>query len=315
MGKYILKRLGQTIIVLVLVTLFVCVLMHLLPGDPVTIYLGDTATEESRAYYTELFGLDKPVYIQYLKWIGGLFKGEMGKSIVYSKDVSELIFPKLGTTLSVVVPAIIFSTIIGLILGTIAAMHRGGKLDSMITSCANVGIAMPAFWIGMVLVFFLAMKLKWLPVQGYKSPFEDFGGYLRRLVMPLIVLSLGQIASMTRQARSSVLEVMSSDFVRTAKSKGLKQRTVTYKHILRNALIPIVTMLGGSIGAMIGGTVVIESLFVIPGMGSLLLTAITNQDYLVVQNGVLIIAAFVLICNLIVDLLYGVIDPRIRVNE
>lgn len=315
MGKYILKRLGQTIIVLVLVTLFVCILMHLLPGDPVTIYLGDTATEESRAYYTELFGLDKPVYIQYLKWISGLFKGEMGKSIVYSKDVSELIFTKLGTTLSVVVPAIIFSTIIGLILGTIAAMHRGGKLDSIITSCANVGIAMPAFWIGMVLVFFLAMKLKWLPVQGYISPFEDFVGYLKRLIMPLIVLSLGQIASMTRQARSSVLEVMSSDFVRTAKSKGLKQRTVTYKHILRNALIPIVTMLGGSIGAMIGGTVVIESLFVIPGMGSLLLTAIINQDYLVVQNGVLIIAAFVLICNLIVDLLYGVIDPRIRVNE
>ncbi len=315
MGKYILKRLGQTIIVLILITLFVSILMHLLPGDPVTIFLGDTATEESKAYYTELFGLDQPVYIQYLKWLGGLFHGEMGRSIVYSRDVSELIWPKLGTTLSVVVPSIIFSTAVGLILGTAAATHRGKKLDGIITSCANVGIAMPAFWIGMVLVFLLAMKLKVLPVQGYTSPFEDFGEYLQRLIMPMIVLSLGHIASMTRQARSAVLEVMSSDFVRTARSKGLKQRTVTYKHILRNALIPIVTMLGGSIGSMIGGTVVIESLFVIPGMGSLLLTAITNQDYLIVQNGVLIIAIFVLSCNLIVDLLYGVIDPRIRVNE
>lgn len=314
MGKYILKRLGQSLIVVVIVTIIVFLLMHLLPGDPISIYLGDSATEKQIAYYTKMFGLDQPLYIQYFKWIQGLFLGQMGQSITYSMDVKELLFKRMVCTLSITVPAFVISIFVGIILGVITSTHRGKKMDSIITSLSNIGIAIPTFWIGIILVYILALKMKWLPVQGYVAFSENPISYLKCLVMPVIVLSLGQTASLTRQTRSSMLEVISQDFIRTARSKGISENKVVYKHGLRNALIPIVTLLGGSIGALIGGTVVIEHLFNIPGVGSLMLTAIINKDYMVVQNVTFVIAFIVVICNLLVDILYGYIDPRIRVE-
>lgn len=314
MGNYILKRLGQSIIVVFIVTVVVFGLMHMLPGDPIQIYLGDTATPEQIQYYNQMFGLDQPLYVQYFKWIGGLFRGEMGTSITYSIDVKELLLKRVICTLSVTVPAFILALAIGVVFGVVTATHRGKMLDSVLTSIANVGIATPTFWIGIILVYIFALKLGWLPVQGYVAFSESPSEYFRCLVMPVIVLSLGHLASTTRQTRSSMLEVVGQDFIRTARAKGLPEKTVTFKHALRNALIPVVTMLGGAIGGLIGGTVVIENLFNIPGVGSLMLTAIINKDYMVVQNVTFVIALTVVICNLLVDILYGYIDPRIRVE-
>jgi len=288
--------------------------MHILPGDPISIYLGETATPEQIEYYTQMFGLDQPLHVQYLKWIGGLLKGEMGRSITYSIDVKALLAKRVVCTLSVTLPAFFLSICIGVTLGVISATNRGKKLDSIITSCANVGIAIPSFWVGIILVYFFALTLKVLPVQGYTSFMENPIEYLRKLVMPVIVLSLGQIASLTRQTRSAMLEVVSQDYIRTARSKGITEKRVIYRHALRNALIPIVTLLGNSIGMLIGGTVIIENLFVIPGVGSLMMTSIINKDYMVVQNVTFIIALAVVLCNLFVDILYGYIDPRIRID-
>ena len=314
MGKYILKRIGQSIIVLILVTVLVFFVMHLMPGNPVQIYLGETATPEQIEYYTKEFGLDKPVYVQYFKWIEGLFHGEMGYSIAFSKDVTELLPERIMTTLSVTVPAFIIAIVFGVMLGVLAATHRGRFLDSLISVFANIGIATPVFWVGILLVYILALKLKILPVQGYTPLSEDFVDGIRKLIMPVIVLSLGHTASIARQTRSAMLEVISSDYIRTARAKGLKARAVTLRHGLRNALVPIVTLLGMSVGGLIGGTVLIEQLFVIPGVGSMMMTAILNKDFMVVQNVVFIIAVFVMVCNLLVDILYGYIDPRIRVD-
>lgn len=314
MSKYILQRLGQAAVVLLIVTIMVFLIMHMLPGDPVQIYLGESATPEQIEYYNREFGLDQPLHIQYIKWIGGLFKGEMGTSITFKKDVSELLFKRVMTTLSVTVPAFIVSILFGITLGVAAATHRGKKIDSIISVFANIGIAMPAFWVAMVLVWVFALKLKLLPVQGYTPFSEDAVLHIKKLIMPVIVLSLGHITGLSRQTRSAMLEVVSQDYIRTARSKGLKEGVVIYGHALRNALIPIITLLGMSIGALIGGTVIVENLFVIPGVGSLMMTSIINKDYMVVQNVVLTVSIFVLLCNLVVDILYGIIDPRIRLD-
>lgn len=314
MGRYILKRIGQSIIVLFIVTVLVFLVMHMMPGDPVAIYLGETATPEQVAFYTKEFGLDQPLYIQYFRWLTGLFHGEMGRSISFSMDVTQLLPKRIFTTLSVTVPAFIISVILGITLGVISSTHRGRFLDSFISVFANIGIATPAFWVGIILVYILSLQLKLLPVQGYTPLGEDFVLGIKKLVMPVIVLSLGHTASIARQTRSAMLEVISSDYIRTARSKGLREKTVTLRHGLRNALIPIVTLLGMSVGGLIGGTVLIEQLFVIPGVGSLMMTAIMNKDFMVVQNVVFIIAVFVMVCNLLVDILYGYIDPRIRVD-
>ncbi len=314
MGRYILKRIGQSIIVLFIVTVLVFLVMHMIPGDPVAIYLGETATPEQIEFYTKEFGLDQPLYIQYLRWLGGLFQGEMGRSISFSMDVTQLLPKRILTTLSVTVPAFIISIILGITLGVLSATHRGRFLDSFISVFANIGIATPAFWVGIILVYILSLKLGILPVQGYTPLGEDFVLGIKKLVMPVIVLSLGHTASIARQTRSAMLEVISSDYIRTARAKGLREKTVTLRHGLRNALIPIVTLLGMSVGGLIGGTVLIEQLFVIPGVGSLMMTAIMNKDFMVVQNLVFIIALFVMVCNLLVDILYGYIDPRIRVD-
>ena len=314
MGRYILKRIGQSIIVLVIVTVLVFLVMHMIPGDPIAIYLGETATPEQIEKYTREFGLDQPLYVQYIKWVLGLFQGQMGRSISFSMDVTQLLPQRILTTLSVTLPAFILAVIVGVILGVLSATHRGKALDSVISVFANIGIATPTFWVGIILVYIFALKLGWLPVQGHTPLTEDFVKGIRQLVMPVIVLSLGSMASITRQTRSAMLEVISSDYIRTARAKGLKEKTVTLRHALRNALVPIVTLLGMSVGGLIGGTVLIEQLFSIPGVGSLMMTAILNKDYMVVQNVVFIIALFVMICNLVVDILYGYIDPRIRVD-
>lgn len=313
-GRMVVKRVLQSLIVLVIVTMIVFFLMQLVPGDPIVNFLGSNATQEQIDYYTKLYGYDQPVIVQYLKWIQGLFHGEMGHSVTYNTEISSIIFTRLGVTLQVVLPAFAIAVILGVIFGIIAAQHRGSGLDSVISVIANVGMAMPLFWIGILAILIFALTLKILPVQGYTPPTENFVEWLRHLVMPVCILALGPIAQFTRQTRSSMLEVVRQDYVRTAKAKGVAKRDITFKHELRNAMIPIITVMGVQLGSMIGGTVLIEKIFNIPGLGNLLITGITSKDFMVVENAVFLIACAVAICNLLVDILYGIIDPRIR-NE
>jgi peptide/nickel transport system permease protein len=306
------RRIGQTVIVLFIVTLMVFLLMQLVPGDPIINFLGPSATPEQIQHYTQLFGYDKPALVQYGKWVAGLFRGEMGRSVLFQQDISGIIFERLGTTLMVVLPAFVLAVILGVTFGVIAALNRGGIVDSIISVFANVGMAMPLFWVGIICILLFALQLGILPVQGFVSPTENMGECVRHLVMPVCILALGPLAQFARQTRSAMLEVIRQDYVRTAQAKGLGGAATILKHQLRNALIPIVTIMGIQLGGMIGGTVLIESIFVIPGMGNLMITAIKGKDYMVVENGVFLIAVAVALCNLVVDLLYGVIDPRIR---
>lgn len=310
--KMIVKRIGQSIIVIFLVTLIVFLLMQLVPGDPIVNFLGANATEEQIAYYTQLFGYDKPVLVQYAKWITGLFHGEMGRSVAMQDEISKIIFQRLGVTLSIVFPAFILAVVLGVMLGIAAAKNRGTALDSAISFFANIGMSMPMFWFGMILIMIFALKLGILPTSGFAAFKDGAGGWIQHLILPVIVLAMGPLAQFTRQTRSSMLEVIRQDYVTTAKAKGIGKRELTFAHQLRNALIPILTVMGVQLGGMIGGTVLVESIFVIPGLGNLMITSIKGRDFMVVVNGVLIISIAVAVCNLIVDILYGIIDPRIR---
>lgn len=314
MAGFFLRRIGQAIIVLFIVTVMVFLTMHAMPGDPVALFLGPSASLEQIQYYTEQFGFDQPVYVQYYKWLTGLLKGEMGRSIAFQRDIREMLGERVQVTLSVAIPAFLIACVVGITLGIIAAVKRGKGIDAVITSLANIGVAMPGFWIAILCVFLFALKLRWLPVQGYTPLTEDFVLGLRRLIMPVFVLSLGPMVSFTRQTRSAMLEVIQQDYIRTARSKGLKEQVVIQKHALRNAFIPILTLMGMMLGGLIGGAVIIEQIFVIPGVGTMMITAIYNKDYLVVQNIVFIVAASIMLCNLLVDFLYGYVDPRIRVE-
>jgi peptide/nickel transport system permease protein len=314
MIRFFLRRIGQAIIVLFIVTIMVFFTMHAMPGDPVALFLGPSATTEQIAYYNAQFGLDQPVYVQYFKWITGLFRGEMGKSITFQRNITEMLEDRIQVTLSVAIPAFLIACILGITLGILAAINRGRPIDALITGIANLGVAMPAFWIAILCVFLFSLKLKWLPVQGYTPLNEDFIQGLRKLILPVFVLSLGPLVSFTRQTRSAMLEVIRQDYIRTARSKGLKEQVVIRKHALRNAFIPILTLMGMAIGGLVGGAVIIEQIFVIPGVGTMMVTAIFNKDYLVVQNVVLVVATSIMLCNLVVDFLYGYVDPRIRVE-
>lgn len=310
--KMIGKRIVQSVIVLFIVTLLVFLLMQLVPGDPIVNFLGANATEEQIAHYTEMFGYDQPALVQYGKWIAGLFHGEMGRSVALQKDITEVIFQRLGVTLSIVLPAFVLAVVFGVVLGILTAKNRGSRLDTVISFFANIGMSMPMFWFGMLLIMFFALKLGILPTSGLGNKADGMWQYISHLILPMTVLAMGPLAQFTRQTRSSMLEVIRQDYVTTAKAKGVTKKALTFRHQLRNALIPIITVMGVQLGGMIGGTVLVESIFVVPGLGNLMITAIKGRDFMVVENGVLIIAIAVAVCNLVVDILYGIIDPRIR---
>jgi peptide/nickel transport system permease protein len=314
MIRFIAIRVWQSIIVLFIVTLMVFLTLQAMPGDPVALFLGENASSEQIAHYTKVFGLDQPPEVQYYKWISGIFRGEMGRSITYQRDVKGLLAERIPVTLSVTVPALVLASILGTTLGVIAAVKRGSGVDTLITSIANLGVATPNFWLAILGVYIFALKLRWVPVMGYTPLSVDFVAGVKKLILPVLILALGPTVSFTRQTRSAVLEVIRQDYIRTARSKGLRESVVIYRHVLRNAFIPILTLMGFAVGGLLGGTIIIEQIFVLPGMGTLLLTAITNKDFMVVQNIVFIVAVIIMASNLVVDILYGYVDPRIRIE-
>jgi peptide/nickel transport system permease protein len=258
------------------------------------------------------YGLDKSLTLQYIDWVNGLVHGDFGDSIFYNQKVSTLLIQRVPITFHLGVLACIISSILGILAGVICAMRRGGMVDTIVTSTANIGISIPIFWLGILMVSLFSLNLGWLPVQGYTSPFEDFWLSTRQLIMPVSCLSVVALAGITRLTRSSMLEIRSQDYIRTAWSKGLSERAVITRHILKNGLIPVVTFIGVNVSHVLGGTVLVETVFNIPGMGRLMVEAIFNQDFQVIQGGILIIAIVVSLANLVVDISYGFIDPRIR---
>jgi peptide/nickel transport system permease protein len=277
--------------------------------------LGDQASvEEIERLRTEL-GLDKPLPVQYANWLLDVLHGDLGRSISYNEDVGQLVRDRLPITFHIGLSAFLLAIVIGIPAGIIAAVKRGGWLDSLITVTANLGMAVPVFWLGILGVYLFSLKLGWLPVQGYTSPFEDLRQSLRQTVMPIVLLSLGSLATLARQTRSSMLEVIRQDYIRTARAKGVKENRVIMRHALRNALIPIITILGMGLASLVGGSVFIEQVFNIPGMGRLMVQSIFGKDYVVVQSVVLIVASVVALGNLAVDVAYGLIDPRIRLGK
>ena len=313
---YILRRLLQSIIVLVLVSMIVFVLMRLLPGDPILIYVTqgnlESSTQEQIDLLRKEFGLDKSMPAQYVNWIARVIRGDLGKSILHRDSVSGEIARRLPITFFLGMLAFVISILIGIPAGIISATRRGRWLDTAVTTLANIGITVPIFWLGILLIYFFALYLGWLPVFGYTSPFEDFWLSIKQVIMPVVCLSVFAIASNARQARSSMLEVIRQDYIRTAWSKGLRERSVILGHALKNALIPVVTLIGMMVRNIFGGSVLIETVFNIPGMGRLAVEGILGKDYQVVQGCVLITALIVLASNLVVDISYGWLDPRIR---
>lgn len=316
MITYIVRRLSLAVVVIIIVSLLVFFAMRLLPGDPISMLVtpsqSRTFTEQQIQELEHEFGLDRPLMVQYFSWIGGLFHGDMGISILTREPVKDEIFKRLPVTLHIGLTAFAVGIIIGIPAGILCAVRRGKFIDTLVTTLSNLGITVPAFWLGVMMIYFFGLYLNWLPVMGYTSPFTDFWMSMKQLVMPVTCMALFPIASNARQTRSSMLEVMRQDYIRTAWSKGLKERSVIVRHSLKNGLIPVITLTGVSLSMIIGGTVVIEQVFNIAGIGRLAVSSILSQDYPYVQGIILIIAVMVSLVNLLVDLTYGWIDPRIR---
>jgi peptide/nickel transport system permease protein len=314
---YILRRILMALVVLFIVTLIVFFLMRLLPGDPLIIYMGQAAQQQAIQQeqidaLRHQFGLDKPLYMQYLNWVGGIARGNFGTSIFYHESVGKLIAERAPKTVYIGFLSLIFGGISGILIGLWAAVKRGKWPDKVITPLTYVGITIPTFWLGILMIYTLGLKMHWLPISGYTSPFDDFWLSTRQLVMPVICSSLFAIAGNARQMRSSMLETIGQDYIRTAWSKGLSERIIILKHALKNSLIPVITLVGMGVGGILGGSVLIETVFSIPGMGRLLVSSIFGQDYVVVQAITFVISVSILVMNLLVDLSYGWFDPRIR---
>jgi peptide/nickel transport system permease protein len=316
MVSYIIRRLIQSLVVILIVTVFVYFGMRLLPGDPIYMLFNpnqlQNMTQEELDQIRHEAGLDRSLVVQYFDWLGGVFKGELGNSILTKRPVTEDLNKRIPITAHIGILAFIIAAILGVPAGIISAIRRGTWLDTIVTTLANLGITIPVFWLGIMLMWAFAVRLDWLPTSGYTSPFEDFWLNTRQIIMPVFCMAIFSIAGNARQARSAMLEVLRQDYIRTAWSKGLTERAVIIGHALKNSLITIVTLAGMGISMIIGGMVLIEQVFNIPGMGRLMVDALFKHDYTYVQGITLVMTAVIVVSNLLVDLTYGWLDPRIR---
>ncbi len=317
MTTYIIRRLLMAVAVIIIVTLIVFFVIRLLPGDPLIIFLGQSAgtgtmTHEQLEHLRVEYGLDKPLMVQYANWMTGIFQGDLGKSIYYHEDVGTLMMKRFPITLHLGILALVFSNALGITLGIIAAVRRGKWIDTVVTVLAYIGVTAPVFWVAILLIYTFGLTLDWLPIVGYTSPVDNFWLSTKGVIMPVICLGFAGLAGAARIMRSSMLEIVQQDYIRTAWSKGLRERAVIFKHALKNSLIPMVTLAGIGVGIIFGGSVIVETIFAIPGLGRLLVTSIFAQDYVVIQSGTLVIALIIILVNLAVDISYGWLDPRIR---
>jgi peptide/nickel transport system permease protein len=318
MGTYITRRLIQSVIVILIVTIFVFFGMRMLPGDPIYMLfnpdqLKTFSPEEIEALRTEA-GLNKPLITQYFDWLGNVFKGNLGSSVLTKRPISIELKKRIPVTAYLGIWSFLVSIFIGIPFGVISAIRRGSWLDTLVTTIANLGITVPIFWLGIMLMWLFAVHWHILPVMGFTSPFTNFWMSTKQLVMPVFCMCIFAVAGNARLSRSSMLEVLQQDYIRTAWSKGLTERAVIFKHAMKNSLIPIVTMVGMGISGIIGGSVLIEQVFNIPGMGRLAVDSLFQHDYPYVQGITLLTTSVIVLANLLVDVSYGWLDPRIRYN-
>ena len=312
MGPYLLRRLVAVLPVLAVVVTVVFLLIHLIPGDPVSVMLGPDATPSQIEATRKGLGLDRPIYEQLIGFYTRILRGDLGQSYFLDRPVSQALWERAEPTLVLMLAALLVAVAIGVPSGTIAAAYRGSAWDRGLMLISLLGVCIPGFWLSLNFIYFFAVRLGWLPAAGYVSVFTDPVGAMRYMVLPAFSLGFNQSALIARIARSCMLEVLQQDYIRTARAKGLSHGVVTWIHGFRNALVPVVTVIGITTAVLIGGAVVTEIVFNIPGLGRLIISAILRRDYPVVQGVVLVTATAYVLINLGVDLLYAVIDPRIR---
>lgn len=312
---FITRRLIMAVPVLLLVTIIVFSLLHLLPGDPATVILGQEATQEAIDAMRLELGLNKPLIIQYFDWLGKIIQGDFGRSLIDRTPVSKLILQRLPATMELTLGAFLVAVLIAFPAGIISAIRPGKWIDHFCTALALGGLSIPHFWLGMMFIIIFAVKLGWLPASGYVPFSEDPAGNLSAMIMPMVATGLRESAVLMRMLRSSLLEVVEADYIRTAYSKGLSERTVIVGHALRNAMVPVLTTSGLVIASLLGGLVITETIFSIPGYGKLIVESIFNRDFVTVQGAILVSAVFVVFINLLVDILYTFIDPRITLGK
>ncbi len=316
MLNYIIRRLFHAVVIIILVSLAVFIIVRQLPGDPVEMLVSQnvmvTLTEEQIEEVQHDMGLDRPVLVQYVDWLGDVVRGDFGESIMHNYDIGQELLSRVTISLLIGLSAFVVSFIVGSLLGIISAIRRGKFIDNLVTVIANIGITAPQFWVGILLVYLFGLKLEILPIYGYTLPWENFGMCVKQSIMPVFCLALGPIASTTRQMRSSVLETLGEDYIRTSWAKGLNEKKVILRHVIKNSLMPVITLQGIILRLIIGGAVVVETIFVIPGIGKMMVDAMLSNDYPVIQAVTLVMTLIVVLSSLIVDLLYGWIDPRIQ---
>ena len=310
MIKYIMKRVVQTVTVMLLVSFITFLLVSVMPKDPVYALYGSDVTPEEYQILYERLGLNQPVLVRYWNWLVNLFHGDLGTSYAYHMPVIELIGQKIGVTLYLSIVSTLISFPLGMLFGVITAVKRGKWQDNVFTFLANI----MGFVIAIVVLWVFCVKLKWLPSSGFAFPWDDFPTHIQTIIMPMFCLVIGGVAGVTRQTRSSMLEAIRQDYVRTARSKGLKENYIIRKHVLRNGLVPIITLIGGRLAMMIGGSVFIENVFSIPGMGSMMVNSVNKVDVPVIQICVLLTAVCISLSYLLTDLLYLAVDPRISLE-
>lgn len=313
MLRRLVDRLGGMVVVLSLVAVLVFVLTRAAPGDPIAVLLGDQATAEDIARVQKVYGLDRSLPEQFALWLGELARGNLGDSIFLQRPVTQALWERAEPTALLALLAVAMATLIGVPLGIVSAVFRGRLVDQVFTGFAMLGASVPSFWFGLVLMQVFAVSLGWFPVSGYGEPGASIAQRLHCLVLPATVLGVLNSALILRFTRASMLDMLGEDFVRTARAKGLPEWRVVLGHALPNALVPIVTVIGLTVALMIGGAVVTETVFGLPGIGNLVVSAVTRRDYPVIQGALLVVAAIYVVINFLIDLLYSLVDPRVKV--
>ena len=308
----ILRRVLATLPVMAVVAVVVFLLLRVTPGDPAAVLAGDNATLEQIERIRINLGLDRPIHEQFVGWLLRLAKGDLGTSIFTQLPVTTLIGQRVEPTLMLALTTVTFSVLIAVPLGVLAAWKAGTWIDRLIMVVAVVTFSFPVFVLGYILIYQFGISLRWLPTQGYRSPFDDFWGFVRHMTLPTVALSSIYIALITRITRASVLETLNEDYIRTARAKGQTETKVLFRHALKNAAVPIVTIIGIGIALVIGGAVVTETVFNLPGLGRLVVDAILRRDYPIIQGLILVFSSVYILINLLVDILYTLLDPRIR---
>lgn len=312
MTRYVLSRVLSAIPVLFVVSLVTFLLMWLVPGDVASQIAGPDATAAELEAIRQRLQLDQPMHIQALRWYGNLLQGDLGQSYLLHRSVVDAVFERLPVTLSLAFMSLVLAVIFGVLLGVLAATNHNNWIDQVTMTGALLGLSLPDFWFALVLIFFFAVGMGWFPTGGYTPFTESPLGWLRSMALPACTLAFTQMGVIARMVRSSMLEQLGQDYIRTAKAKGLPRGLVLFKHALRNALIPVITLVGIMTGLLLGGTVVIEVVYSLPGVGRLIIGAIQNRDYPIVQGGLLMTAGIFVFVNIAVDILYTIVDPRVR---